>query len=215
MKHFMIACCLAAISIPGAAQTSGAMATAKSIDAQRAQISAERARLEAGFLAEDAACYQKFAVNYCLGQVNVRRREAMAELRRQEIVLNDEERKIRGEQEMKRIEEKSSSENAQEAAQRRAKASEDYQSRLERGKEKLQESASAPASEKAARDANAKRQLEARKKAEARAERQAAAAEQARKFDERQKQAQERRAQHEKDQLARPQPPVKSLPLPN
>src|SRR5450756_1568952 len=66
------------------------------MDEERAKISAERARLEAVFLAEDGACYKKFFVNSCLGEVNGRRREAMADLRRQEILLNDEERRSKG-----------------------------------------------------------------------------------------------------------------------
>jgi colicin import membrane protein len=49
----------------------------RSIDAERARINEDRARLEAGFLAEDAECYKKFAVNSCLGKVNDRRREVM------------------------------------------------------------------------------------------------------------------------------------------
>ena len=39
-----------------------------------------------------AVHYQRFAVNSCLDNVNERRREAMANLRRQEIVLNEQER---------------------------------------------------------------------------------------------------------------------------
>ena len=215
MKRFIVTFCLVALSGLAAAQPLTLEARPQNIDAERAKIDAERVRLEAGFLAEDIACYEKFAVNSCLGKVNARRREVMAELRRKEVALNDEERRIRGEQEMMRIEEKSSPENLQQAAAQRAKAAEAYQLRLDREKDKQQGRTSAPSSEKAARDASAQRLLDSQKKAQSRADRKSAAAEEARKFDERQKQAQERRAQHEKDQLARPQPPAKSLPLPN
>ncbi len=215
MKLFFMVFLLAALSGLVGAQTTAPQTSPENIDAERAKISAERVRLEAGFLTEDAACYEKFAVNSCLGKVNSRRREAMASLRRQEILLNDEERKIRGAQEMRRIEEKSSPENLQEAADRRARAAEDYQSRLEREKIKQQERASAPAAEKAAHEASAEKLLDRQKKARTRTDKQAAAAEEAKKFEERQKQAQERRAQHERDQLSRPQPPSKSLPLLN
>ena len=215
MKLFFMVFLLAALSGLVGAQTTAPQTSPENIDAERAKISAERVRLEAGFLTEDAACYEKFAVNSCLGKVNSRRREAMASLRRQEILLNDEERKIRGAQEMRRIEEKSSPENLQEAADRRARAAEDYQSRLEREKIKQQERASAPAAEKAAHEASAEKLLDRQKKARTRTDKQAAAAEEAKKFEERQKQAQERGAQHERDQLSRPQPPAKSLPLPN
>ena len=215
MNRFVLVFGLAALSGIAAAQASTAEAGPLGIDAERAKIGVERTRLEAGFLAENHACHEKFAVNSCLRKVNARRREAMAELRRQEVALNDEERRIRGEQEIRRIEEKSSPENLQQAADQRTRAGEEYQLRLAREKEKQQARASASSPEKAARDASAQRLVDSQNKAQSKAEKQAAAAGEARKFDERQKQAQERRAQHEKDQLARPQPPARSLPLPN
>lgn len=215
MKRILATIGLFALCGFAAAQSSTLEARPGDIDAKRAKISAERVRLESGFLAEDLACYDKFAVNSCLASVNARRREAAAELRRQEVALNDEERKIRGEQAMRRIEEKSSPENLQQEADRRVKGAEDYQSRLEREKEKQQTRATASASEKAARDASAQRLVDSQKKAQAKADRKSAAAEEARKSDERQKQAAERRALHEKEQLGRPKTPAKSLPLPN
>ncbi|MEO7954907.1 MAG: hypothetical protein ABIR35_12580 [Polaromonas sp.] len=214
MNRFILMSGLIALSGLAAAQSSHPDASPRNIDAERAKISAERVRLETGFLAEDAACHKKFAVNSCLGKINARRREAMAELRRQEVALNDKERKISGEQEMRRIEEKSSPENLQEAADRRAKAAEDYQLRLNREKDKQQGRASASSAEKAARDASAQRLMDSQKKTQARAATQSAAAEEARKFNERQKRAQERRAEHEKEELARTKPPARSLPLP-
>lgn len=184
------------------------------IDAQRAAISAERSRLETGFLTEEAACYKKFAVNNCLNKVNARRREAMADFRRQEILLNDEERRIKGEAQIRKTEEKSSPEKKQQAAERRAKALEDYQERLVREKDKQQARTTLPSNEKAARAANAERLLANQNKNQARLDKQAEAAGKAKKFNERQKEAQERRAQHEADQLKRSKPAAKPLPLP-
>lgn len=184
-----------------------------SLEERRARISAERARLETGFSAEDVACYERFAVNSCLDKINTRRRQAMAELRRQEILLNDEERKSRGEEQLRKTQEKSSPEKQQEAAQRRVQALEDYQLRLEREKTQQQERSVAPSSEKAARDAHAQKLMAHQKKAQARVDRQAEAAAEAKKFNDRQKAAQARRAQHEADQLKRGNP-AKSLPLP-
>jgi hypothetical protein len=182
--------------------------------AQRARISAERTRLEAGFAAENAVCYEKFAVNNCLDKISARRRQAMAELRRQEILLNDEERKRRGEEQIRKTREKSSPEKLQEAAERRAKAVEDYQSRLKTGKSQQKEPASVSSSENAARSAYAQKLRDEQKKVQARAERQATNAENAKKFQARQKEAQERQAEHEADQLKRGKTPGKSLPLP-
>ncbi|MGH8846253.1 MAG: hypothetical protein ACREXQ_03285 [Polaromonas sp.] len=219
MKPFAVAFFLAAtLGGLAGAQTGSQMAAPAAqpgtIDAERARISAERARLEAGFLAEDAACYKRFAVNNCLNEVNTRRREAMADLRRQEISLNDEERRIRGAEQIRKIEEKSSPEKQQEAADRRAKAQQDHQSRLDREKQKQQERATTQSNEKANREASVEKLKGHQQQAQARVDKQAAAAEEAKKFNQRQKEAQERRAQHESERLKRVKPPAKSLPLP-
>lgn len=215
MKRFLVTTVLAALSGFTAAQLSPLDSRASAIDSKRAEINAERTKLESGFTAEDIACHKRFFVNNCLGKVDDRRRTAVAELRRQEIALNDEDRKIRGEQALLRIEEKSSPENLQQAADQRAKGVEDYQTRLAREKEKQQGRAAAATAEKAAREASAQRLVESQKKAAAAATRKASAAEEALKFNERQKQAAERRAQHEKEQLAKPPATSRSLPLPN
>ena len=185
-----------------------------SLEVQRAKISAQRAKLQADFLQEDVACYEKFAVNSCLDKVNVKRNHAMAELRKQEILLNDEERKNKGEAQIQKIQEKSSPENLQEAAQQRAKVTEDYQLRLEREKNRQQERNTAVSGEKAARDAHAKKLTDHQKKSQARIQKQTAAAEEAQKFNDRKKEAEAHKAQHEADQLKRTNPPANPLPLP-
>ncbi len=182
------------------------------LDERRASLSQERSRLEAGFSAEDAACHHRFAVNSCLEKVDVKRRAAMAQLRRQEILLNDEERKNRAEAQRRKTEEKLSPESLQQAARQRAAAVEDYRLRLERDKNRQQDRAASPSSQQSARDAHAQKLMEHQKKAQTRADRQAAAAEEAKKRNDRQKKADARRAQHEADQLNRP--PAKSRPLP-
>lgn len=215
MKPFMAAWLLAALTGLADAQTVAPQGPPQDgMAAQRARISAERTRLEAGFAAENAVCYEKFAVNSCLDKISAKRREAMAELRRQEILLNDEERKLRGEEQMRKTREKSSPEKLQEAAERRAKAVEDYQSRLKSGKGQQKEPAVVSSGENAARSAYAHKLMDQQKKAQARAERQAADAENAQKFQARQKEARARQAQHDADQLKRGTAPGKSLPVP-
>lgn len=218
MKNFVIAFFLAALSLFAGGQTVAPLSAAApqpgNSDTERARISAERARLEAGFLTEDVACYKKFAVNSCLGMVNTRRREALADLRRQEILLNDEERRIKGAEQLRRTEEKSSPEKQQEAATSRAKALEDAQSRLERDKAKQLERATVPSKAKANSEASAAKLKNNQQKAQARTEKQAAAAEEAKKFNERQKESRERRAQHESERAKQVKPPAKTLPLP-
>ena len=218
MKKFAIAFFLISLSVLAGAQTAAPLPAPAlepgNTETERARISAERVSLEAVFLTEDVACYKKFAVNNCLGKVNSRRREALADLRRQEISLNDEERRLKGAEQLRRTEEKSSPERQQEAASSRAKALEDAQSRLERDKNKQQERAAAPSKAKANSDASAAKLRSSQQKAQARSDKQAAAAEEAKKFNDRQKESQARKAQHESERLKQVKPPAKSLPLP-
>ena len=218
MKKFAIAFFLISLSVLAGAQTAAPLPAPAlepgNTETERARISAERVSLEAVFLTEDVACYKKFAVNNCLGKVNSRRREALADLRRQEISLNDEERRLKGAEQLRRTEEKSSPERQQEAASSRAKALEDAQSRLERDKNKQQERAAVPSKARANSDASAAKLRSSQQKAQARSDKQAAAAEEAKKFNDRQKESQARRAQHESERLKQVKPPAKSLPLP-
>jgi colicin import membrane protein len=218
MKKLAVACFIATLGLLASAQPAGQPAApaqaAPTIDAERSRIGMERTQLEAGFLAEDAECYKRFAVNSCLDKVNVRRREAMADLRRQEILLNDEERRIRGAEQIRKTEEKASPENQQEAADRRAKAVSDYQSRLEREKKKIEDRAATQSSAQGNSEASAARLKGSQDKSQARTDKQATAAEEAKKLSDRQKEAQERKAQHEADRLKQTKPPAKSLPLP-
>ena len=214
MKTSPVVLLLALLSELAFAQNFELSREAGNISVQRTAISAERSRMEAGFLSEDAACYKKFAVNSCLGNVNSRRREAMADFRRQEIFLNDEERKIKGEEQIRKTQEKASPENQQQAADRRVKAVEESQGRLEREKDKQQERTNREANENAARAANAQRLLVHQQKNQARADKLGANEDEAKKFSERQKEAQNRRSQHDADQLKRAKASAKPLPLP-
>jgi len=214
MKHFAVAFFFVTLAGLAGAQTGTPAAQDRTMDAERARISAERARIKADFLAEDAVCHQKFAVNSCLSDVGARRRRAMEDLRRQEISLNDEERRIRGAEQIRKTEGKSSVEKQQEAAQRRAKALEDSRSRLDREQKKRAGREAAPDSEQAHREVSAQKLKAMQEKAAARTAQQAVAAEEAKKFNERQRQARERRAQHEADRLRQGKPPAKTLPMP-
>ncbi len=99
------------------------------IEGERTRIQAERAREEAHYGQAEAACYARFVVTDCLRDVRVHRREALAKLRRQELALNDAERKRKALEQMERIEEKSSVQRREEAS--RLKAREDQQGREE------------------------------------------------------------------------------------
>ena len=197
-----------------AANTAMPAAVPMTPDAERVRIAAERARLEAGFNLENTACYQKFMVSNCLDEVKLRRRGALADLRRQEITLNALERKGKAAGQIKKTEEKSSPENQQQDAEKRAAALKDFQIRMDREKQKNASRAESQANEPASSSALAERIRANQEKAVERANKQAASPEALKKFNERQEKARERRAQHERDALNQTQP-AQHLPVPN
>ena len=211
MRIFAVLLFLASLCTGAAAQTAAAPANP---DAERTRIAAERVRLESGFLTEDAACYQRFFVNSCLDEVNTRRRETLAALRTQEIQLNEQERKLRGAEQIRRIEEKASAESQQQQADQRAKAASNDQSRLNGQKEKQQSRTKAEAAEQANSQARAEKLRASQQKMQARSDRQAAEAAETARYEARQKEAEARRAQNAREQLQRAKPTGKPLPLP-
>lgn len=74
--------------------------------AEHEQIRHARETLKAQQIKDEAACYQRFAVDDCLRAVRAKVRDAEARLRTQEILLNDAERKEKAADRLKAIEEK-------------------------------------------------------------------------------------------------------------
>lgn len=107
-----------------------------SIAAQRARIKQDRQRAEGRYAQEETACYQRFAVNDCLRAVRVRRRATLEDLQRQEISLNDAERKIRAGEQVDRTDEKASLKSSQEEVDKRATAHQEYREHMERAEQK-------------------------------------------------------------------------------
>lgn len=97
IQTFLVAALLA---LCGAAQAQDAATDA----AERARIGAERSRAEAEFSAAEQACYAKFAVNDCISKARARLRTVLADLRRQEVGLNDAERRRRAADRLREIE---------------------------------------------------------------------------------------------------------------
>jgi len=62
---------------------------------QREWIEQTRGSYQEQFRAQERACYQRFAVNDCLLKSRGTEREVMADLRRQDILINDAQRKRR------------------------------------------------------------------------------------------------------------------------
>lgn len=75
---------------------------------ERERIRQFRVAEQARFAAEEAQCYQRFAVNDCLQEVRRARRDVLADLRRQELSINDAQRKRRAAEQLLRSDDKAS-----------------------------------------------------------------------------------------------------------
>lgn len=84
----------------------GKLASEIEVEAERTRIAQVRAREEARFAQQHAACYARFAVNDCILKARAQLRTVLDELRRQEVVLNDAQRKRKALQQLERIKEK-------------------------------------------------------------------------------------------------------------
>ena len=76
------------------------------IDAERAQLQAERSAAERLHDERQRDCWQRFAVNSCLQQVRRERHAALDPLRARELALNAQERAWRTQQREQRLREK-------------------------------------------------------------------------------------------------------------
>ncbi len=76
------------------------------VSAERQRVAAERSGHEAAYQQAERRCYSQFAVSDCLRDARKDRRLVMDELRRQELLLNDMERKTKALEALKRIETK-------------------------------------------------------------------------------------------------------------
>ena len=185
---------------------------AVSVDTERSKIVAERARLEAGYLAEDAACYQRFAVNNCLDEVNTRRRETVGDFRRQEVLLNELERKRKGSEQIRRTEDKAVLKAQQADLDPGNKAASATESRLAREQNKQGVQSKAGSVEEANNQSRKARVLANQQKAQARTATQAAEAEKLKQYNLRQQAAAEKRAKNELDRAQTDRPSAKPLP---
>ncbi len=74
--------------------------------AERSRITAERQQLEADFKAAQAVCFRKFFANNCRDKLLPPYRERLADLRRQDILINKVERKNSAADQLLKTEEK-------------------------------------------------------------------------------------------------------------
>ncbi len=213
MKKLFLFLLLSAMGFASIGQTQDEAVTAAT-DRERQRINAERATLEAAFDAEEAACYNRFFVNNCLNAIKPRRREAMADLKLREGALNEQERRQKAAEQVRKTEEKSSPEAERQAAERRATALEDTKAREERTRQKaiervdMKQNEAVNAAEAAGKDQGSK------ERAQARADKQAASAKEAQSYRDKQQEAQERKASRELRLREQTKPAAKPLPAP-
>ena len=121
------------LALPSAVLPNGGARTlggGLSPDSERSRIQEERTRLDALFMQAQAVCYQKFAVENCLSGSRLMRREALADLRRQEISLNAAQARLKGAEQLSRVDNKSSAQAELDNAAQRTAAQEKQQARL-------------------------------------------------------------------------------------
>ena len=85
----------------GAAHAAGT--TPAQAAAEHERIARERAEVEATYSKQEAACLEGFVVTPCLEAARKAQRDGLARLRRQEVLLDEEQRKARAAQRMQSI----------------------------------------------------------------------------------------------------------------
>ena len=101
MKHHILTFCLCLAGVAAVAQS-----VEQTEASQRAAIAAQRQVVENQFDKDQQACYQKFAVNDCIKQAKQRRRVLTDDLHRQELSLNEQQRKRKGAEALGRIDQR-------------------------------------------------------------------------------------------------------------
>ena len=89
---------------------------------ERARIALQRTAAETSFETAKVVCYQKFAVNACVAKARAQQREALADLKRRDVALNDQERKRQGLAQLQKTEEKTAPQRQAEIAAQRDEA---------------------------------------------------------------------------------------------
>ena len=149
----VVACVVCTTAAYAQAADATANAVALQRKAEHARINAERAALQKNVAVEEATCYQNFVVNACLADIRAKRRTALAELKRQELILNDAERKERADAALQGVEDRKAAQ-----AQRLEEAA--NAPKVPPVIKAPRSAASAAADEARAKDADARRQAE-------------------------------------------------------
>lgn len=113
------------------------VASAMDAAAERQRMAAERRQADARFVQEEKACRANFAVMDCVAEARARQRETLAAIRRQELTLNEMERKRKAADKLREIDERHSPARQQEEARQRAIAVEEQKRREAEHAEKV------------------------------------------------------------------------------
>ncbi len=190
---------------------------------ERSRITGERVQHVQSNAQARAACYQNFAVNACLEKQRAEHAARMDDLRRQEIALNDAQRKESGAKQMQNIDDKLSAEKQAAAAKNREEALQRTQERLAGAEQKRADKANKeqellqnpPAPRLAKTPAALPSKPTIKTKAVPNVAEQAVkAAANRQAYEERQTQAAQRKTQLEKKRAEAKKPPAAGLPVP-
>ena len=106
--------------------------TAEEVTQWMQDIEAQRASAEKAFASEKLSCYQQFSVSDCLTRARQKLNAAMSEAKRQEVVINNAERKRRADLQVRKLEARESPEALQGAAEQRSQRAADAQTNQDR-----------------------------------------------------------------------------------
>lgn len=203
---------LVAVAASSVSAQSGIPAGLKSA-AERQRLEAARSGIESTFAAERASCYQVFFVNNCLADADEQRRSGLSTLRRQEILVNEQERKEKAAVQLRKLEEKARTDSplidvdAGRAPEPRARTVQPATLTPPATRD-----ASSPTPSSSAKSVS--RAKINQNKADARSAKAGEEALQTREYNERQTKAEERRVQHERSLRERTKPMARPLPAP-
>lgn len=96
-----------ALTPTGAGAQLSSMGEPEFVRLQREALQQQQQAVMLSYQTEASACWQKFAVNGCLGEARKIRRTAMAPLQQQELLLNAQARQWQSEQRQQRLDSKS------------------------------------------------------------------------------------------------------------
>jgi hypothetical protein len=182
------------------------------IAAERERIKTERSLVEEEYSQSLRACYQKINVNSCKDDAFKIRLQKNNNLRAQERVLNDQDRKQRSANALQSIEDKNSLEAQTEDAERRARSARQHLDKLESNLEKNQERLDKEAREAENLEKNAQREKELLERQRAHKEKVEAARVQREKHLQKLEEAKEHREQVERNRVKRGTPGAAPLP---